>query len=863
MDGELVHAVLLCLTLSMLIALSLAGAERTVIIKIVEPFGEVHTLPPLLSPQPPKSPQYHSPSPRPPTSPPYQSPPQMALRLSDRVPGSFDVLVDGRPWLEAGRPHAVWAEGEEHIAGSQRLRLAAEQPMQTFGSDVLGAYDRRSWRWHVGGGGRVYETAVRSYASSSMLIFEQHFVSALNVTAARRGGLASSFPSFRLPQAHRTGNDRLHFLAYDGDMAGQLYKHGEWHAGARGIGSGLAGSAPLVVFDAALRHAVVLSAFSNFMVASQQYRDGHLAYGVLGSVRTIPAGFRLETVAVSAAGGIRRAMLRWGDVLLRRYGKRRAAAWERDVTLTTLGYGTQNGAYYYYNAPKGKSFEDVLLRVASDGRAKSVPYKWWLADSWWYHKHAGQLPRGVSRPGVTRWEPLREGIFPHGLGIIRNATGWAMLGHNRYWSAHTPYARQNGGKFAFELDYASGMALPLEGAFWRALFAHGRERGWGLVGYEQDWMDVQTERLPALTTSATLGRTWLRQMGAGAAEANVSIQYCMSWARHILASVEVAAVTQARGSGDYRAGNQLWARLGRTGLLLYALGLGASKDTFWTTRSQPGNRWGDRTVEPHARLQAAVATLSRGPVAPSDAIGRSDPRLIMRSCDARGRLLQPGEPAVAIDRAILAAAQGRPLGEVWFGATVVSGRRYGSLLGALVPRPLTLTPADLGYGDTVAPSVLVAVDSTCDTTAAGGMQSCRVVAGVPLVGRCGADDFALWTLAPLEAEGEWTLLGELDKWVGVSNARFASIGVERGIGHGTSALVVLLRGKPGERVALALLPPYSQDTAAASPRPRQTELQPLVVVCRVSIAAEVRLRCASRRRDQGACRCQSDVGGEP
>ena len=32
---------------------------------------------------------------------------------------------------------------------------------------------------------------------------------------------------------------------------------------------------------------------------------------------------------------------------------------------------------------------------------------------------------------------------------------------------------------------------------------------------------------------------------------------------------------------------------------------------------QRGNKWGDATVEPHAALQAAVATLSRGPVMPS------------------------------------------------------------------------------------------------------------------------------------------------------------------------------------------------------------------------------------------------------
>jgi len=77
---------------------------------------------------------------------------------------------------------------------------------------------------------------------------------------------------------------------------------------------------------------------------------------------------------------------------------------------------------------------------------------------------------------------------------------------------------------------------------------------------------------------------------------------------------EAATVRQARGSGDYRAGNEQWRPLGLTALLLFSLGLAASKDNFWSTPVQRGNKWGDATVERHPALQAAVATLSRGPV---------------------------------------------------------------------------------------------------------------------------------------------------------------------------------------------------------------------------------------------------------
>ena len=90
----------------------------------------------------------------------------------------------------------------------------------------------------------------------------------------------------------------------------------------------------------------------------------------------------------------------------------------------------------------------------------------------------------------------------------------------------------------------------------------------------------------------------------GIKDEQLGVQYCMCYVRHVLQArprpispvsspppprhpihptallwqaVESPAVTQARGSGDYRAGNEQWRPLGLTSLLLYALGLAASK----------------------------------------------------------------------------------------------------------------------------------------------------------------------------------------------------------------------------------------------------------------------------------------------
>jgi hypothetical protein len=47
------------------------------------------------------------------------------------------------------------------------------------------------------------------------------------------------------------------------------------------------------------------------------------------------------------------------------------------------------------------------------------------------------------------------------------------------------------------------------------------------------------------------GRTWLKQMGNGAEFCNVNIQYCMTYPRHALQSIEIERVTQIRASDDY------------------------------------------------------------------------------------------------------------------------------------------------------------------------------------------------------------------------------------------------------------------------------------------------------------------------
>ena len=123
-------------------------------------------------------------------------------------------------------------------------------------------------------------------------------------------------------------------------------------------------------------------------------------------------------------------------------------------------------------------------------------------------------------------------------------TKWLVQGHNRFWDPTTNYAKQNGGKYEFEIDR---YALPLEQVFWDELLRDAKQ--WGLTVYEQDWMYNELNHVSGLTQSATLGQQWLNQMATAADKNDLTIQYCMSYPRHIMATIDLPAVTQARASG--------------------------------------------------------------------------------------------------------------------------------------------------------------------------------------------------------------------------------------------------------------------------------------------------------------------------
>jgi hypothetical protein len=317
---------------------------------------------------------------------------------------------------------------------------------------------------------------------------------------------------------------------------------------------------------------------------------------------------------------------------------------------------------------------------------------------------------------------------------------------------------------------------------------------WGLRVYEQDWLYNEFSELNCTLESASLARQWLMQMGTACENKGINIQYCMSWPRHILQSLEIPAVTQARASDDYQQNiNEQW-KVGITSIFARAVAITPTKDNFWSTSDQPGNPKYGKNVEVSPSLQAAVSTFSTGPVAPSDRIGMSNAALIMRSCSASGLLLQPDRPATWTDAGLRQAAGigSGPKGEVWTTETTLNGAVYHYVISVESPAQ-SLSVMELGAD----PKVQYTTWETRDIMALWVVNSSQAL-NVPPTSMV---NFTVHTLAPQLANG-WVFLGEATtKWVAVSNDRFSDLVVM------PDSLRVDITGEPLEEVEVLFVAP--------------------------------------------------------
>jgi len=168
-----------------------------------------------------------------------------------------------------------------------------------------------------------------------------------------------------------------------------------------------------------------------------------------------------------------------------------------------------------------------------------------------------------------------------------------------------------------------------------------------MVAYETDFMNYNILIVNEFLANSTLLEMWIAGQDQALSKRGLPWQHCMSLPAYTLDSVKRPSITNARATTDANPTIHNRWRLAYTALFYDPLALRPFFDNIWTTMDQPGNYY--NSTKPNIELDAAITTLSTGPVWIADKIGLTNRTVTMKTCRADGLLLRPSRAITPID----------------------------------------------------------------------------------------------------------------------------------------------------------------------------------------------------------------------
>ena len=599
------------------------------------------------------------------------SPPSLLAPLSCGPSGpAYSVELSGAPLFSS--PPALRA----HIGGAWRVGAdwLLVRAANASGTDGLGAFSGAECDYALASapGDVVLSLGAYAYASAaaasqaSLVRFRLSWPSGATGTnhselpSGATQSTIANFPAFATPAAGfplphiQTWNDA--FFAPSQSMPDAY--------GQRG--------GPVIYFGADASGAVVvLSPLDQFLTSSlgdalgagascKGAAGGSVGCWVAGTaavVTALPAGHSHSWLLTAGGAGITDTVAAWGAVLRAQYGSTSTKL--ADGTLTTLGYQTDNGAQLCFGCP-GQVLDKCLLDEKASLDALGVPTRYLsFQNAWW--KSGGE-----SAPWcVGEWEAVPAKV-PMGIPAFQAELGLPLQLYAPYFCATSSYPSnfsmvRSDTKLPGCGDFDFYDAAPDSSRlFYDFLFDLGVS--YGMEWFEPDFLNANHMCVPAFIEHVGAADAFFDGQASAALARGIPIQWCFCTPYLLMWTLGAPAVTNFRVSYDFYYGSS-WD-VGRSSLLVAAMGGAPSKDTFWTSDNgaQATTRGGcDKTGCPpdHTSVAAVLHTmltvLSTGPVGFSDAPGETDAALILRSCDANGTLLQPSRPITAVDSTWAAA----------------------------------------------------------------------------------------------------------------------------------------------------------------------------------------------------------------
>ncbi len=374
---------------------------------------------------------------------------------------------------------------------------------------------------------------------------------------------------------------------------------------------------------------------------------GELRWGWHGDLDEIAEGFE-TTLGVYDGATSGDVLLRWATDL---GNGEPPAPRRRDTNPITshLSYWTDNGAAYWYRTEPGRSIGDTVAEAVVGLRAGGVPVHAVELDSWFYPHEISRpiaeigYPSDVPPTGMMRWEPRPDAFGADGID------GWAdrlgrppLVLHARHISPDSPYLAE--GEWWTDLLAAQ----PHDPQFFRRWFDDAQR--WGACCIEQDWMMMYWFGVRELRSAPGRARAWQEALDSHAGHTGLGLLWCMATPADLVLAASLPHVVAVRTSDDYRFADDpalLWTWYLTVNRLAGALGLAAFKDVFFSKVPPTGADSIDG--DEHAELEALLSAMSAGPVGIGDRIGHTDRSIVMRTCDADGRIRHVDRPIALID----------------------------------------------------------------------------------------------------------------------------------------------------------------------------------------------------------------------
>lgn len=277
----------------------------------------------------------------------------------DKTSGVYTVAVDGTAWYASpGAPSVC-------VAGAQTpLKLSGTKAAS--GSDAFGAWTGTTASFSAAA--TEMDLTFKSYASKpGVMVGTASFAKDISTAGCGKNTAQSThFPEFSTSAAQ--GAD-LHTLSWRGGViATTAAAKGLAKLGASGLDCG-----PVVSTDPATGDTLVVSTLDNHKIFPQKTTPGSAgswSMGLAAAIPSIPAGYNHSVLFSVAPGGATAGVYAWGSAIQEYHSTTRLPS----VTLSDIGYYTDDGAYYYVWGGGGKYGGDPEL-------SPWIPKREWAAET--------------------------------------------------------------------------------------------------------------------------------------------------------------------------------------------------------------------------------------------------------------------------------------------------------------------------------------------------------------------------------------------------------------------------------------------------------------------------------------------------